>query len=236
MESGGLAARSRASVWWVAAAAVVGSLVRLGQAEQYTEAKPLTRAVPHALFQPSRVGQLRDGDLVFRAGRDLVSNLVLSQRDRSRYSHVGLLLWQGQAPADMPYVVHAVPADEQGPGGVRLERLDQFAASDVASRVAVLRSRALSAGDVTARLRELRAYALAQLGKPFDDAFAYSDDSQLYCTELVLKALARAGIDVQAVPRVWLPLHEESIALPDDLSQWPGIAEIAVDLGDSVDD
>jgi hypothetical protein len=191
-------------------------------------------AAPHALFEPSRVNQLRDGDLVFRAGRDLVSNLVLSQRDRSRYSHVGLLVWQ----ADAPYVVHATPADAQGPGGVRLERLVRFAASDVASRVAFMRPQRLAvveARGIRDGSAELRAYALAQLGKPFDDAFLYSEDSQLFCTELVLKALASSGIDVQAVPRVTLPLHDESIPLPDDLSRWPGLALIE-SAGDDSDD
>lgn len=179
-------------------------------------------AIAPSLWNPGRAVALRDGDLVFRTGPSFTSNLVMAQRRGSRFSHVGLALWiDGQLQ-----VLHAAPAEAgRDGGGVVLQPMSKFSDPEHAVDLAVFRPTAL---DEEGR-RMLRTYALAQLGKPFDDDFLVSEDSRMYCTELAMKALRAAGIDaVNAVPRIQIPLHQEAIPVPDDLRRWRGLTLLPV--------
>ena len=42
------------------------------------------------------LADLKDGDLIFRTGRDLMARVVLAQGDEARYSHVGIVTMQGR--------------------------------------------------------------------------------------------------------------------------------------------
>lgn len=160
-------------------------------------------------------GQLRDGDLVFRRGRDLMSSLVLRQGQHSRFSHVGMVLREGE----QVLVVHAMPDEPGSPGGVRLEPLASFLAPALASDAASYRMPGLQAG-------ALRPWLRAQQGLPFDMRFALSDARALYCSELVLRGLAVAG--VQAEPATLrAPLVAEPVVSPDALRDLPGLQPLA---------
>jgi permuted papain-like amidase YaeF/Yiix C92 family enzyme len=202
--------RLRSSLLLAAAAAMLAGATLDGARPKSAPPMPAVALVA----SPTWADRLRDGDLLFRTGRDMTSRIVLAQSSDSRYSHVGMVIVQD----GRPLVLHAVPT-----GGVVLQTLAYFAAPERAAEVAALRPTAL--GDL-GRVA-LRAYALAQVGKPFDDELAYSEDSRLFCTELVMKALAKAGIDADTpVPRVRVPLHDEAIPTPDDLSRWTGLVRI----------
>ncbi|MGN0859122.1 MAG: YiiX/YebB-like N1pC/P60 family cysteine hydrolase [Stenotrophomonas sp.] len=160
-------------------------------------------------------GQLRDGDLVFRRGRDLMSSLVLRQGRHSRFSHVGMVLREG----GQVLVVHAMPDEPGSPGGVRLEPLEQFLAPALASDAASYRLPGLQPGP-------LRGWLMAQQGKPFDMRFALSDASTLYCTELVMRGLAVAGVTAEPAT-VRVPLVAEPVIPPDALRDLPGLLPLA---------
>lgn len=75
-----------------------------------------------------------------------------------------------------------------------MEPLDEFAAPAVVEGVAYYRVSCLS----PSQRERARGYLLSALGKPFDYAFRLSDDSSLYCSELVVKAFQAAGVDLTA--------------------------------------
>ena len=165
----------------------------------------------------AQAGQLQDGDLVFRRGRDLMSSLVLRQGQASRFSHVGMVrLLEGQVT-----IVHAMPDEAGSPGGVRQERLADFLAPAVASDAASYRLPGLDRA-------ALAGWLDAQHGKPFDMRFALSDASALYCSELVLRALA-AGGRPQALATVSAPLLDEPVVTPDALRAIAGLLVLAGD-------
>lgn len=164
-------------------------------------------------------GSLSDGDLAFRTGRDMMSRLVLSQGDSSRFSHVGILLKQESDLA----VIHALPRDGRFQGGVVIEPLRVFAASDNASDIGFYRVKGIN----TDARNSVREYVLRQIGKPFDYDFLMSEDEKIYCTELVLKAFAAAGIGIaKSMPNVQVMLIKEPVNPPDYLRRLPQMEAI----------
>ena len=162
---------------------------------------------------------LRDGDLVFRAGVDLAARLILSQGDGTVFSHVGMIVVQDGEP----HVLHAVPEEQGSPGGVMLEPLREFSAPGRASHVAAYR---IEAADGAAR-EAMRIYALTQLGKPFDAEFSMVSDHSLYCTELVLKAMKAAGLQAgKLVPPLHVMTVQEPVFAPDALRRSPGLVAL----------
>lgn len=166
---------------------------------------PATLALPNER-------DLKDGDLVFRRGRDLVAHLILAKEQSSRFSHVGVVVFRsGKA-----MVVHAMPAAGDLPGGVLLEPLTEFLAPAVAADASIKRLPLLS----EAQRHVLLAHATIWLGRPFDHSLRYSDDSAFYCTELVLKLLKAAGHDLYSLIELQRFFTvDEDIASPDALAQ-----------------
>jgi hypothetical protein len=161
---------------------------------------------------------LADGDLVFRRGRDVLSAMVLGSGGGSRFSHVGVVVRDG-AQVD---VIHAMPDEPGVAGGVRRESLQAFLALPVASDAASRRAPGLDAGQ---RAR-IHAYLTARIGTPFDMAFELGDDQRLYCSELALRALAQAGVQL-APATVRVPMLREPVIAPDGLQQADGLQALA---------
>lgn len=165
---------------------------------------------------------LQDGDIVFRAGRDALAGLVLASGSGARFSHAGLLV----RVADSWLVYHSTPAEPGTAGGVHAESLEDFGSSKVAAQLGFFRIDGL---DEQMRKR-VKEYLLAQLGKPFDYRFQYSDDSAMYCTELVLKALGQAGVNLEpAMARVGTLTLPEAAIPPDSLLASPHVHEVRLD-------
>ncbi len=101
---------------------------------------------------------------------------------------------------------------------------DRFGSSDNATDIGFYRAK----GVQSISRRRIREYVLQQIGKPFDDGFSLSDDRRMYCTELVLKALAAGGIDMAAtVPRIRVMLLTEPVVPPDYLRLSPLVQPLA---------
>ena len=142
--------------------------------------------------------RMREGDLVFRCGEGIVSRAVLSVEEDGVYSHVGILVRDGDAWK----VVHLAP--------------DR-------ARAGALVHCGLSDPAVLARIRET-ALGWARDNVPFDDDFDIADSSRLYCTELVWRLYRRAGIDLSEGRRRRLDIlfvHGDCL-LPGHLFQYSG--------------
>lgn len=157
---------------------------------------------------------LRDGDIVLRRGLDVMSRLVLTQGDAAQFSHVGLVVLQ----RNVPYVIHAMPAENGRPGGAVLEPFAQFVSPSEAADVAIYRRADLTETQGAA----VRQTAFAQLGLPFDERFQLSNTKKVYCTGLVLRAYAAAGLAlVDARANIEVPLLPELVVPPDHIRRYP---------------
>ena len=149
---------------------------------------------------------LRDGDLVFRAGRGLFSTLFSNIGEQpTPYSHVGIIHRSG----NLLYVIHAEADDFTGVGFVRMDPLVEFVSPDNASAYTFKRVVSLT-GKLQSKVL-LSALAYVQRQVPFDTAFDLTSDDRLYCSELVYKAFLSAGIE--------LVDHPEVIRLPAQAAQ-----------------
>lgn len=142
------------------------------------------------------IGQLRDGDIIFRRGKEAVSEVVLGLDPRSAFSHVGIVIFR----AGEAWVAHAVPAEVEGEANaVKLEPVSRFLAADRSSDMAVYRLH--EAPDHTsAKIAAREALRLAQANTPFDKAFDLDTPDKLYCTELIWHVFRKAGIDLVPKP------------------------------------
>ena len=136
---------------------------------------------------------MREGDLAFRCGQGVFSRAVTSAQEDPLYSHVGVLVRDGEVWK----VVHAVPAEPDFPGDfdrVKAEPVSIFFAPGRAYRGCLAHTGLSDSLQVSA----LRASALrfAADSVRFDNGYSLEDSSSLYCTELVWRLYRRAGIDL----------------------------------------
>ena len=143
----------------------------------------------------ARPGQrlLRSGDLVFRHGRGIVSEMVLrfSLRD-ARYSHAGILSLEG----DTAYVYHAL-GGEGSHTALRKETLESFCRPAGACAFGIYRL------DLTTAQQHRLMAATHQAYRskiPFDTRYDLRTDSAFYCTEFVYRMLQQATGDKKYIP------------------------------------
>ena len=157
---------------------------------------------------------LKDGDVIFRRGTSFVSNMVLMADEKSPYSHTGIIKIIDNAF----YVIHSVPAEKLGEEDLtKLELLANFLCRDRSTAIAIyrLKNQNETISDCAANL----AYSFAEQKIPFDSDFNLSDDSRLYCTELVWKSYLLAGIDLvdNTFENIDIPLSKGPYILPGTL-------------------
>ena len=163
---------------------------------------------------------LKDGDLIFRTRNGLISQMILSQSPQGSFSHVGLVVKKGQVWT----VIHAVPyGHDQGMHGVLQEKIDDFLDVQNTQKYAIYRFPNLTLQETGM----MKNYLSQQLGKQFDDRFLMSSDDRLYCSELVVKALKKVGIQqANQLPKQAFMLMDEDIILPDAILNMPGLLAV----------
>ncbi len=159
--------------------------------------------------------QLCDGDIAFRRGMGVVSHAVISTNNRGHYSHVGVVL---KDSVGRWCVVHEVPyeGEKHSDDKIYSQPIEEFYASDKACSGAIYRS------DIDSIERAaICKYLLSQLQKetPFDHDYDLSDDSKLYCSELVWLSFLEAGIDLSQGRRtiVNMPPFNGTHIMPTDI-------------------
>ncbi|MDR3355556.1 MAG: hypothetical protein LBO21_10985 [Synergistaceae bacterium] len=164
------------------------------------------------------VSKFRNGDVVFIQGRTWRSFFVMltdggrtSAAADESFSHVGVVRFI----SDIPHVVHATPDNLF----VLAEPADAFISSDNAECSAIYRLTDEGAQTAVSEAASLAALEYYTLSVPFDHQFDVCDATSLYCTELVLRAYEKAGVDLSEGRADFLckvPLYGE-VLLPDSL-------------------
>lgn len=167
--------------------------------ENHPSAHSLRRSDP-GLVRAIESAGLRDGDVVFRRGVGLISNSVLALDEKASYSHVGIVLRDG----DSVFVIHAEPKTDTGLGYVVREPITEFLSEPKASAAAVYRVRPELTQSAPRASRAAMKYAIRSV--PFDDRFDANTSSAVYCTELVWRAYREAGQDLAPAFRHRAPI------------------------------
>lgn len=132
------------------------------------------------LFIPERIN---DGDIICRLGNGYFSSFFqkLNGKD-SRFSHIGILC----RDSDSFFVYHSEASELTFVGEVMKTPLNNFLAESLQWEIFPIRDTVVG--------REIVAYAEFYRAKqtPFDMDFDATDDSALYCTELVAKCINSA--------------------------------------------
>ena len=125
---------------------------------------------------------LQEGDLVFRRGNGLESELVVALDKVGIYSHIGIVVkdtfagWQ---------VVHIVPGEQElaeEPDRIKMEDISLFFREDRANCGAIMR---LNGNTQKCKSASLRAQQLYHQKILFDHTYNIKDTTQMYCTELI---------------------------------------------------
>ena len=160
---------------------------------------------------------LREGDLVFRRGSGLESDLVVALDEVGIYSHIGIVVkdslkgWQ---------VIHAVPGEQElakEPDYVKMDSIALFFRSDRANCGAVMRLKNEARKCENAALRARQLYEQKML---FDHSYHLYDTTTMYCTELVDFVFRREGIFL------YKEVVDKKYLLPGDIQVNKGLEEI----------
>ena len=155
--------------------------------------------------------ELREGDLLFRAGRGWRAEVVRTASN-SILTHVGIV---DVADDGQVYIIHAEPPEGSRAGRVRRQSLEVFAGSQQATALIAYRpaltekvlSRAVSA-----------ARRASDLALPFDDEFDLKSDEAMYCSELIWKAFVEAGVPLKLVQtHITFPGKTGYYLMPEDI-------------------
>ncbi len=159
--------------------------------------------------------EFRNGDIAFRRGSGLASNIVLQTNRRGSFSHVGVIMnidneWQ---------VVHEVPDEGESrmDDKIYAEPIGEFFNTMKAASGAVYRLSGIDSASQEAVCRYLEEQL--RNNTLFDHKYDLADSSKLYCSELVWHGFLRAGIDITKGSRTMISfpgIGEEQI-LPADI-------------------
>ena len=136
--------------------------------------------------------QLETGDIIFRKENSFWGDVAASASKRDgRYSHSGVVLVR----KDGVHVIHSYANTNTRKSLVSLQTLDEFANN--ASNIGYYRL------NFPKEIRQdfaKKAFEYYSRKTPFDDKFLYTDESAVYCTELVWHAARKAsGHDIAPI-------------------------------------
>lgn len=157
----------------------------------------------------------RTGDIVFFHGTRMRSMAVrYLDPGPGAMSHLGILIRSDSSLL----VVHASPhSSGNTTPRVRLESLDTVLREGNVASMLLYRCTVDSAGYKAAEW----ACTFAERGLPFDSEFDLTTDTALYCTELVLQAYLRAGVNIatEAIDTLFHPFGRKAILFPTNIAR-----------------
>jgi hypothetical protein len=160
------------------------------------------------------ISNLRSGDIAFRLGRTLESRVIATE---GGYSHVGIVIRH-----DSTLQIAHIEPSRGGSELTKYESLEQFFHPDNATSGAVMRIEGLG----SEQQASVENYLFACKNITFDHDYKLSDTTQMYCTELAFRAFSEIGIDITNGIRHRVPLAQEEVILPTDISNNDRLVEI----------
>ena len=162
--------------------------------------------------------RLKAGDVVFRRGGGFTSQVVLAADRKGNYSHTGIV---AEAEGKM-MIVHAVPGEHEFDDDVDRVKMDtpeRFFSSEYAFIGEICRP----LDSITAINAAAEAYKIYKRNVLFDHEYDDRDTTKMYCTELVVFAFKKAGVDLVGIERhtVRLPILKAECIFPSDIHESP---------------
>jgi hypothetical protein len=140
----------------------------------------------------------QDGDLITRLNDNIVSHQVrfLNEKDKS-YSHAGII----QTINGIKMVTH-IDADDPGADTIRYEPVDTFLNPGKNISGGLFRYD-LSLAESKTMIADINSYHDQHVH--FDRIFDLGDDSAMYCSEMIFKALKKSTNERIVIPTCFLP-------------------------------
>lgn len=153
-----------------------------GQDHSFNSAQNLSRW----LIAKPNLSQLRSGDLIFRHGRGIISNVLMTfgQREK-KYSHTGIVSVENGSV----FVYHAIGGEENVSNKLRKDPIAVFCNPADVHGFAIYRP---SMNDMQINAVIALASEYYRNGLLFDTKFDLSSDDKMYCTEFVYKIFNHA--------------------------------------------
>ena len=153
-----------------------------GQDHSFNSAQNLSRW----LIAKPNLSQLRYGDLIFRHGRGIISNVLITfGRSEKKYSHAGIVSVEN----GNVFVYHAIGGEENISNKLRKDPLADFCNPADAHAFGVYRT-GLDDSQINSVM--ILASTYYKNGLQFDTKFDLSTDDKMYCTEFVYKIFKQA--------------------------------------------
>ena len=157
---------------------------------------------------------IQEGDIVFRCGTSLNSEVVMQADEKGDYSHVGIVV---NALGKL-MVVHAVPDEPDFVGDIatiKMDSINSFFTKAKARNGAICRHK----DSVLAKATAKYAIELYNRHLPFDEDFNASDTTKMYCTELIIFVYKKCGVRLVDSDghKFYLPNLKYKVFLPSDI-------------------
>lgn len=149
---------------------------------------------------------LKNGDLVFRDGDEVISEII-KQVDKSGFSHVGML-WISDNGIQ---VIHSTPSEHSNiKGGVTVDSLEFFISRAKPNSVRFYQVKGSE---------EAREIAVQTALEREGENFSIHSGQGVYCTELVATAWLKAGVSISTGTRkLDMPfISDNPLILPENL-------------------
>lgn len=156
----------------------------------------------------------RSADLALRLGRSIESDLIARGGESdNRYSHIGLLI---ESDSGM-IVVDIEPSTDKESEQIKAQSVSNFFNSQKAIAGMIMRYDGLDSMQINTLKN--KAIELLNSSITFDHDYQQSDNSKMYCTELIEVLFNAINISLSENRNRTLPLAKEPVIMPSDISQ-----------------
>lgn len=156
----------------------------------------------------------RSADLALRLGRSIESDLIArGGKSGNHYSHIGLLI---ESDSGM-IVVDIEPSTDKESEQIKAQSVGDFFNHEKAIAGAIMRYDGLDSTQINTLKN--KAIELLNSSITFDHDYQLSDNSKMYCTELIEVLFNAINISLSENRNRTLPLAKEPVIIPSDISQ-----------------
>jgi len=136
---------------------------------------------------------IEEGDIILRHGYGLVSDIIVKTlKEDYNISHCAIVV---RDENNKLKVIHTVSQSISDQDGMQQQHLKTFIKNSKSNSIIVVRLKNNS--ENTGKIISQKAQELLNLNIPFDHSFDITDDSKLYCSELIWKIiLDEFGIEI----------------------------------------